>query len=109
MKAVLSAVLFLAPALALAGSPDKASPIGKRIDDFKLRDFRGAEWLTSVRVARIARDDVGGGGAGGVEVHLRKLDFARGKRAFFAWLRPPSSSYTSAASAPKTPCMAFKP
>jgi peroxiredoxin len=43
MKAALSVVLLLAPALALAGSPDKAAPLGKQVDDFKLRDFRGAE------------------------------------------------------------------
>jgi peroxiredoxin len=43
MKSALSLLLVLAPSLALAGSTEKTSPIGKRIDDFKLRDFRGAE------------------------------------------------------------------
>ena len=43
MKALLSFVLLFAPGLALAGSVDKASPIGKSIDNFNLRDFRGAD------------------------------------------------------------------
>jgi len=43
MKATFSLLVLLLPALALAGSPEKPSPIGKKIDNFKLRDYRGAE------------------------------------------------------------------
>jgi peroxiredoxin len=42
MKTVLSLVLFLVPAFAAAGA-DKAAPTSRRIDDFQLRDYRGAE------------------------------------------------------------------
>src|SRR5204862_8097748 len=41
----------------------------------------------SVRVVRIARDDVSGGDAGCVEVHLGELDFARGEVAVLHCLR----------------------
>jgi peroxiredoxin len=43
MKAMWCVVLLLVPALALAGNQEKSSPIGKKIDNFKLRDYRGAE------------------------------------------------------------------
>ena len=43
MKHAFTLLVLFAPTLALAGSVDKASPIGKHIADFKLRDFRGAE------------------------------------------------------------------
>jgi peroxiredoxin len=43
MKAVLSWIVLLVPELALASPAEKASPIGKHIDAFKLRDYRGAE------------------------------------------------------------------
>src|SRR5262249_26491897 len=41
MKVVSSLLLLLAPVLASAD--DKASPVGKKIDNFKLHDYRGAE------------------------------------------------------------------
>jgi peroxiredoxin len=43
MKAVSSLVLALVPVVALAGTPQKASPIGKTIANFQLRDYRGPE------------------------------------------------------------------
>src|SRR5438309_1222607 len=43
MKAMWSGVLILVPALALAARPDEAAPVGKTVDNFKLRDYRGAE------------------------------------------------------------------
>jgi peroxiredoxin len=41
MRAVWSSLLILAPGL--AGAEDITSSVGKKIDDFKLRDFRGVE------------------------------------------------------------------
>jgi peroxiredoxin len=43
MKAVWSLVLVLVPAVALGGQADKGSPLGKKVENFKLRDYRGAE------------------------------------------------------------------
>jgi peroxiredoxin len=43
MKAFLSSLLSLVPVLALASPADKSSPIGKKVEAFKLRDYRGAE------------------------------------------------------------------
>jgi peroxiredoxin len=41
MNVVSSLLLFLAPLPALAGEP--ASPVGKKVENFSLRDYRGAE------------------------------------------------------------------
>ena len=43
MKLLLSLAVVLVSCLALAGAPEKASPIGKKVADFKLRDYRGAD------------------------------------------------------------------
>src|SRR5438552_7628079 len=43
MKLLLSLAAVLVSCLALAGAPEKASPIGKKVADFKLRDYRGAD------------------------------------------------------------------
>src|ERR1700693_3420226 len=43
MKAVLSLVVLLRPGIALAGTKEKPSPIGKKIEVFKLHDYRGGE------------------------------------------------------------------
>jgi thiol-disulfide isomerase/thioredoxin/mono/diheme cytochrome c family protein len=43
MKLVGSLILALAPTLVLAGPVEKAGPLGKKIDAFTLRDYRGAE------------------------------------------------------------------
>jgi peroxiredoxin len=43
MKAVLSSILLLAPAVALAGPEPRPMPVGTKAADFKLRDYRGTE------------------------------------------------------------------
>jgi peroxiredoxin len=43
MKAFLCLLLSLGPALAVPGPADKSSPVGKKVEAFKLRDYRGAE------------------------------------------------------------------
>src|SRR5206468_1459570 len=42
MKAALSLIVFLVPALSLAGA-EKSSPVGKKINSFQLRDYRGSD------------------------------------------------------------------
>src|SRR5207253_5072403 len=43
MKVLLSLAVVLVPAFAPAASPEKPAPIGKKVADFKLRDYRGAD------------------------------------------------------------------
>jgi peroxiredoxin len=43
MKAVLSLALVLSGLLAMAAAEETASPVGKKVDNFQLRDYRGAE------------------------------------------------------------------
>src|SRR5258708_32657273 len=42
MRFALGVLVLLAPTFAWAG-PEKTSPIGKKIESFQLRDYRGAE------------------------------------------------------------------
>src|SRR6266849_6264470 len=43
MKAVLGLALVLSSSLALAQAEETASPVGKKVENFTLRDYRGAE------------------------------------------------------------------
>src|SRR5258708_26296244 len=43
MKSVLSLALLLLPIVALAGPETKPVPVGKKMANFKLRDYRGVD------------------------------------------------------------------
>lgn len=43
MKAVLSVIVALSPVLVLAHAEETPSPVGRKVENFRLRDYRGAE------------------------------------------------------------------
>src|SRR5437870_4507724 len=43
MKVLFSLAALLLPTCALAAAPEKPTPVGKKVGDFKLRDYRGAD------------------------------------------------------------------